>query len=79
MACVFYSLDEAAGIARCSKKTLQRAIRNAQLRAFKPGRCLVIQKTDFDAWIKSTVVVPAADPRARESAVVRMIRKEGCV
>lgn len=74
---VYYHLDEAAGIARCSTKTIQRAIHCRKLTAYRPGRRLVIKKTDFDAWLRSTVVVPCVDPRVQQSAVVRMIRKGG--
>ncbi len=73
----YLSLEEAADLARCSTKTIQRAIHARRLTAYRPGRRMVIAKADFDAWMKGTVVMSAVDQRAQESAVVRMIRKGG--
>lgn len=72
---LFYSLDEAAELAHCSTKTIQRAIHARKLQAFRPGRKMLIKTSDFDQWLKSTAVVPAADVRAQQSGVLGIIRR----
>lgn len=69
------TISEAAAVARCSAKTIRRAIhdRCKPLRAYRPGRAVVIAATDLDSWIRSRVVTPSPhtvrdrlSPTARE-------------
>lgn len=56
----FLSCDEAAQAAKCSKFTIREAIKNGELKAYKPTRNYVIDAADLEAWIRKRVVKPNA-------------------
>lgn len=59
------TIHEAAAQARCSIKTVRRAIDTKDLKAFKPAGRLLLTETDVRAWIERSAVVPLMDARLR--------------
>ena len=58
-----FTIKQASEIAKCSPMTIRRAINEAHLPAYKPGKCILILEKDFNAWFNSKLVVPTMDPR----------------
>ncbi|MBU1245344.1 helix-turn-helix domain-containing protein [Myxococcota bacterium] len=47
------TMDEAAGLAKCSYHTIHRAIKKGDLVAYKPGKTVLIMEKDLTDWFKS--------------------------
>lgn len=56
----FFSCEEAAEVAKCSKYAIREAIKNGELKAYKPTRNYVIAADDLEAWIRKRAVKPTA-------------------
>lgn len=52
-------LAEAARLLGIATRTAKRWIRSGRLRAFKPGRCVVVLRSDVTALLEESEVQPA--------------------
>ena len=68
----YLTLQEAAELYRIGYQTLYLAARRGDLRAYKPGRCILVEVEDMDAWFRSKKIVVAAKiGRPRKNATRR--------
>lgn len=49
---IYFTKAEAANYTRHSLRTLDYAVENGELRAFKPSKKLLFLKSDLDTWIQ---------------------------
>lgn len=62
----YLTVEDAAAIARCSAKTIRRAIYAGQLRAFRPATRVLLREADVRAWVESrSAAADTCQPRPR--------------
>lgn len=61
----YLTVSEVAELARCEHKSVRRAIREGELRAFQPTKRLLIREEDVTAWIESRAVSVVHEPGIR--------------
>jgi excisionase family DNA binding protein len=71
---IYYTKREAVEYTRHAPRTLDYAVANGELRAFKPSRKRIFLKDDLDAWIQRRLA--SADLDAIVSEVVAEMRNE---
>lgn len=65
--------DEAAQLYRCSKKTLERAVKSGAIDAYRPGKLVLLDAATVLAWFKSKKIRPVRTlGRPRRSINVNM-------
>lgn len=52
----FMDCEQAAAAAKCSIYKIREAIKNGELKAYRPGKVYVIDPTDLDSWVRSSAV-----------------------
>lgn len=52
----FMDCEQAAAAAKCSIYKIREAIKNGELKAYRPGKVYVIDPADLDAWVRSSTV-----------------------
>jgi excisionase family DNA binding protein len=62
MAVTYLTADEAAALARRSRKTIYRAIQCGDLRAYRVRSRYLIQLPDFERWVEAAEVKPRSGP-----------------
>jgi excisionase family DNA binding protein len=67
----YLTVAEAADLARCSTKTIRRAIALGRLRAHKPTARVLISQQDLQAWVESQAVAPVRLPRPERPRALR--------
>lgn len=55
----FYTMQDAADILGIHVRTIQRMIKQNELRAYKVARCVRIREEDLQEYLDNNVVVPA--------------------
>lgn len=66
------NLDEAAIRYHCSKKKMYREVKAGEIKAFKPGNKILIDKKSGDDWFNSTQIRPrkrAGRPRKKGAKI----------
>ena len=61
--------QEATERYRCSRKTLERAIKKGEIDAYRPGRKVLLDEATVKAWFKSRQIRPVrvlSRPRRRK-------------
>ena len=71
---IYYTKREAVEYTRHAPCTLDYAVANGELRAFKPSRKLIFLKADLDAWVQRRLA--STDLDAIVSEVVAEISNE---
>lgn len=61
----YLTVDEAAGLARVSTKTIRRAFTSGALRAFRPAHRVLLREDDVRAWVESQAAATESRPRPR--------------
>lgn len=52
----YLKLEEVVEIAGCSPRHIHEEIKRGNLKAYKPGKCLVFKEDDVESWIKRKAV-----------------------
>ena len=52
----FMNCEQAAAATMCSIYKIREAIKQGELKAYRPGKVYVIDPADLDAWVRSSVV-----------------------
>ena len=52
----FMDCEQAAAAAKCSVYKIREAIKQGELKAYRPGKVYVIDPADLDAWVRSNAV-----------------------
>jgi excisionase family DNA binding protein len=52
----FMDCEQAAAAAKCSVYKIREAIKQGELKAYRPGKGYVIDPTDLDTWVRSSAV-----------------------
>ena len=52
----FVSCEQAADAAKCSVYKIRDAIKQGDLKAYRPGKVYVIDPADLDSWVRSSIV-----------------------
>ena len=52
----FMSCEQAAAAAKCSIYKIREAIKQGELKAYRPGTVYVIEPSELDRWVRSNVV-----------------------
>ena len=52
----FMSCEQAAAAAKCSIYKIREAIKEGELKAYRPGKTYVIDPADLDSWVRSSAV-----------------------
>ena len=65
--------DEAAAACHCSKKTLERAVKRGEIKAYRPGRRVLLDSATVVTWFKSKEIQPVRTTcRRRKNVVVNL-------
>jgi hypothetical protein len=70
-------LEEAAQIAKCSKRTIRAAGRANQLEIRGKQRSRTVRRADLEAWIaeRNAPIVRGADDDAMDRRILRLVRE----
>lgn len=52
----FMNCEQAAAVAKCSIYKIRDAIKQGELKAYRPGKVYVIDPADLDSWVRSNTV-----------------------
>ena len=52
----FMNCEQAAAAAKCSIYKIRDAIKNGELKAYRPGKVYVIDPADLDTWVRRNAV-----------------------
>lgn len=52
----FMNCEQAAAVAKCSIYKIRDAIKQGDLKAYRPGKVYVIDPTDLDSWVRRSAV-----------------------
>lgn len=52
----FMDCEQAAVAAKCSVYKIREAIKNGELKAYRPGKGYLIDPADLDKWVRSNTV-----------------------
>lgn len=52
----FLDCGQAAAVAKCSIYKIRDAIKQGELKAYRPGKVYVIDPADLDSWVRSSAV-----------------------
>lgn len=61
----FLSCEQAAEAAKCSVYTIREAIKQGDLKAYRPGKVYVIDPMDLDRWVRSSAVKVRKKPEIK--------------
>lgn len=64
----FMSCEQAAAAAKCSIYKIREAIKQGDLKAFRPGKTYVIDSADLEAWVRSNAVKMRKKPDGKRGA-----------
>ena len=52
----FMNCEQAAAAAKCSIYKIRDAIKQGELKAYRPGKVYVIDPADLDSWVRRSAV-----------------------
>lgn len=52
----FMDCEQAAAAAKCSVYRIREAIKQGELKAYRPGKVYLIDPADLDGWVRSSTV-----------------------
>lgn len=64
----FMDCEQAAAAAKCSIYKIRDAIKNGELKAYRPGKVYVIDPSDLDNWVRSNAVKMRKKPERKGGA-----------
>ena len=65
----FMDCEQAAAAAKCSIYKIREAIKNGELKAYRPGKVYVIDPADLDSWVRSSAVKMRKKPKSKEAVL----------
>ena len=65
----FMDCEQAASTAKCSIYKIREAIKNGDLKAYRPGKVYIIAPTDLENWIRNCAVKMRKKPKRKEEAL----------
>lgn len=65
----FMDCEQAAAVAKCSIYKIREAIKNGELKAYRPGKVYVIDPTDLDSWVRSSAVKMRKKSKNKEAGL----------
>lgn len=64
----FMDCEQAAAAAKCSVYKIREAIKQGELKAYRPGKVYVIDPADLDSWVRSSAVKRQKKPEKKGCA-----------
>lgn len=63
----YMDCEQAAGAAKCSVYKIREAIKDGELKAYRPGKGYLIDPADLDEWVRKNAVKVRKKEKRKEA------------